>query len=200
MVRLYKFHSQLILRDYSFFSIGKGESYINYQQTERLFNSYKPALKLLKTLLDKSNNKNEPLALLFSGPFIDLLQKSKPELIQVIKARLKNKEIILFASTYHLSMASLYSNGIFIEDIRGHQSQLKKVFNYEAKIVYNPASIYFDGLANVYENLGFEYALAPSSAWHLNGRSPEQTFFSKDSKIKLFLPTSQSKKRWERLR
>ncbi|NJN48221.1 MAG: hypothetical protein HC808_19000 [Candidatus Competibacteraceae bacterium] len=47
---------------------------------------------------------------------------------------------------------------------------MKDVFDYQSTIFYNTANIYFDKLSEIYSTAGFQFAIAPVSSWHLNGR------------------------------
>ncbi len=107
-------------------------------------------------------------------------------MLNVIKEGLKKDKIVLLGSTYHISLASLYSPALFKEQIKMHQAQLEKIFDYRPRIFYNTAALYLDKLGTLYQELGIEAAIAPISEWHLNGRASTGVFQDKDG-IKLLL-------------
>ena len=184
-MNLYQFHSPKILKKYSFFSIGKGDAYFDSLEYNSEINERnKESVNLLASILKNDSNR---AALVLSGSFIELLQSHNPQLIKDIKVALSTSKITLLGSTYNLSLASLFSVELFNEQVKRHKFLLKKVFDYEPKGFVNTSAIYFDDLANLYKNMGFEFVVVPYSSWHLNKRNANQLFFSKDKIIKLIL-------------
>ncbi|NJN48220.1 MAG: hypothetical protein HC808_18995 [Candidatus Competibacteraceae bacterium] len=98
---VFQFHIPLTLKNYSFLSIGKEHHYLDGVDEElvnKAFNSLQRVLKL-----------KAPITLALSGTFIVLLREKKPSLLAQIKASLQTDQIILLGTTYHFSLASLYS-------------------------------------------------------------------------------------------
>lgn len=172
VIPVFQFHIAFILKKYSFLAIGKRHEY-----TESIDNG---ALAKAFDQLEKVIQNNTKLALVLSGVFIEQLEKKKPVLVGVIKAGIKKERITLLGSTYHCSLASLYSPGLFKEQINIHEAIVKKTFDYTPEIFYNTAALYFDKLSSIYYDLNIKSAVAPTSEWHLNGRTSNQVFKGKE--------------------
>ncbi len=171
MIPVYQYHIAFTLKKYSFLSIGKEQKYTEEIDAARFVDSFDQLEKLIKG--------NTQLALVLSGTFIERLQQ-KPDLLSAIKKGLKNNQVMLLGTTYHFSLASLYSPGLFKEQIRMHQALVKKVFDYTPEFFYNTATLYFDKLSTIYKELGITTVIAPISEWHLNGRASNLVFKAKD--------------------
>lgn len=168
MIPVYQFHIPFNLKRYSFLSIGEDHQYTEDTDEVLVTSSL--------TQLEKTLKDHKRLALVLSGTFIEYLQLKKPKLLSVIKERLKKEELMLLGTSYHSSLASLYSPGLFKEQIRMHQLLVKKMFDYTPEIFYNTATLYFDKLSAIYKELNFTTAIVPISDWHLNGRDRNQVF------------------------
>ncbi len=172
MIPVFQFHIAFVLKKYSFLSIGKHHQYTEAINEAALIKSFDQLQKLIAG--------HSRIALVLSGVFIEHLEKKNPVLVETIKTGIKNKTVILVGTTYHCSLASLYSPGLFKEQIKMHKAIVKKVFDCTPEIFYNTANLYFDKLAALYSELGIASVIAPISEWHLNGRTFNQLFKGKD--------------------
>ena len=188
MLNAHLFHSPSYLNSYPFLSIGKQLGYTNEVTTTQQFEEYFESNKTyLEALLNSSKTGGGRPLLIMSGTYIEHLQLKSSKIIEAIKTGLKKNEIVLLGTTYHASLSSLFSLKLFAKQIKMHQKLLLDVFEYEPTIFYNTGALYTDKLSAIYDKLGFTGAVVPSSNWHLNGRPADDTFYSKDKKIKLLL-------------
>ena len=172
MIPVFQYHIAFALKKYSFLSIGRDHQYTEEVDDEKVIISLKQ--------LEKSLKETPRIALVLSGVFIELLQLKRPDLLNAIKEGLKKDKIILLGTTYHFSLASLYSPGLFKEQIRMHQTLVKKIFDYTPGCFYNTATLFFDKLSIPYKELGITVVIAPISDWHLNGRTSGSGFIGRD--------------------
>ncbi|HQY89270.1 MAG TPA: glycoside hydrolase family 57 protein, partial [Tepidisphaeraceae bacterium] len=92
------------------------------------------------------------------------------------------------AETYHHSLASLYSDEEFREQVALHSAKIEKLFGQKPKVFRNTELIYSDAIGKLVRDLGYTVCLAEGVDQLLEGRSPDQVYHHPKSRdLKLLL-------------
>lgn len=118
-------------------------------------------------------------AIAASGLFIEQVVKEDAFLLSTIKKLLGLGAVEFLATSYHSSLASLYSGGLeeFEEQVKENVTLLNKMFAAQPKVFVNTKLIYNDRIARSVEGMGFLGAVVDGVP-SLNAESPAFTYTS----------------------
>ena len=185
-------HSIQLRGDYDFFKISADHQYEDQLRTGKMVkdlakNSYLPLICQLKEMIALHNN-NFKIAISISGIALENLQVYAPEVIQGFQELFATGNLEIIGEPYYHSLASVYSEKEFIDQIKLHRKAMKEVFGVKTITFRNTEMVYFNGMAPILEKLGFQTILTQGTRKILGWRSPGFMYQPKDTtKINLLL-------------
>ncbi len=191
IVFYFKVHQPERLKHYTIFDINEDFNYFDDERNkfylDRIVNKcYFPALNLIYELI-KETNKRFKVSFGITGVLVEQLQRWHPEIIDLFKKLAETGAVEFVGETYHHSLASLYSIKEFKDEVLLHRQLIKKLFNQQSKVFANTELIYFDNLAKIVKDLGFEGILAEGVPWILEWRSPTFIYTDPQNNLKILL-------------
>lgn len=184
------------MRKYRVFDVGTNTPYFNDESGTNLDNkaiiekvARKCYLPANTTLLE--NIKNHPdfkVSFSISGVALEQFEKFYPEVVDSFKALVDTGNVEILSETYHHSLASIYSEEEFMNQVGLHRKKIKDIFGVTPSVFRNTELIYSNEIAKIVEKMGYKGILAEGADHVLGWRSP--TFVYKPvntEKIKLLL-------------
>lgn len=138
--------------------------------------SYRPMLSLLLQLL--KDNSEFRFSLSVTGVALEQMIDFAPDLIDLLKEAVETGRVELLAETYYHSLAGLYSEGEFVDQIKMHKKILGELFGVSPKIFRNTELIYTNRIAEVVKEMGFDGMLAEGVDRILGWRRPTSVYQS----------------------
>lgn len=194
----FELHQPYRLAPYSVFDVGNTSQYFankNQDKNKEVFvkvalKSYIPMLSLLLKL----TKKHDQFVFSFScsGIFLEQAEQYAPEVITLLQKLVKTGQVEVLAETYYHSLASLYSEKEFIEQVKKHQNKMRDVFAYSPKVFRNTELIYSDQIASIVTTMKFSGMLTEAVDRYLHGEPRTQVFATNTTKkIPLLLKHAQ---------
>ena len=171
----FQVHQPNRLRNYSFFNIGEGE-YFDDEINRRILkkvaeNCYLPTTRLLLFLIQRYGEYFQ-FSFSLTGTFIEQLRKWEPEVLDQFKRLADTGHVEFLAETYYHSLASLYSEAEFKEQVRKHVATIKREFGLTPSAFRNTELIYNNRIAQVVSDMGYIAVLLEGADRLLGWRSP----------------------------
>ncbi|OHA97312.1 MAG: alpha-amylase [Candidatus Zambryskibacteria bacterium RIFCSPHIGHO2_12_FULL_38_34] len=192
----FQVHQPLRVRKYRIFDVGQNSSYFNDESGTSLDNRaiikkvagkcYLPANAVL--LQNIKNNPEFKASFSISGLALEQFEKHAPEVIDSFKVLVDTGNVELLSETYYHSLASIYSEEEFINQVLLHRKKVQDLFGVIPSVFRNTELIYSNQIAKMAEKMGYRGILAEGADHILGWRSP--TFVYKPigtEKIKLLL-------------
>ncbi|MFA6437595.1 MAG: glycoside hydrolase family 57 protein [Candidatus Paceibacterota bacterium] len=180
-------HQPFRLRKFSIFEIGGNVINKNYFDDETnnkclkriILKSYIPTINLFKDLIKKTNKKFH-LGLSVSGVLLEQIEKQNPEVIDLLKSLVNTGVCELIGETYYHSLASYFSEKEFRLQLNTHKKKLRKVFDFIPKTFRNTELLYYNQLAPIILDMGYNGVLIEGADKILMGRSPNFVYSAKN--------------------
>lgn len=171
---VFAIHQPYLLRRYSIFDAAP--LYLDDAATARAVShaakvSYLPVLKTLLAAAKKAP-KHFRVALSVTGTAMELLERHAPTVIHHLHALHATHCCEFLGETYYGSLAGLYSQAEFVEQVRLQSQMIKRDFGVQPRVFRNSELIYTNELARAVGNLGFEGVLIEGVDSVLASRSP----------------------------
>lgn len=173
-------HQPRRLKRYRVFDIGKDHDYFGDTSDAdvdngRIFRkvaqkSYIPTNEILLDLLNTYPDFKVSFSI--TGIFLDQAEEYGPEVIESFKRLVDTGRVEILAETYHHSLAFLYSNNEFEEQIQMHGNKIQHLFGVRPTVFRNTELIYNNDIARTAERLGFKGVLTEGADHVLGERSP----------------------------
>lgn len=192
----FQVHQPFRLRKYSFFEIGKNPYYKDEEQNFEIMQKitgkcYLPMNNLLLKLIDKFEGKFK-VSFSISGTAIDQFEAYSPEVLKSFQDLVNTGCVEILSETYNHSLAYLFSQEEFKEQVGKHKNAIKSLFGKEPQVFRNTELIYNNDLGKSIADMGYKAMLAEGADHVLGWRSPHYLYHPKDSdKIKLLLKSYQ---------
>jgi len=150
---------------------------------------YLPANEILLELIEefKDSSRQFKVSFSLSGIFLEQCELWDPKVLESFKSLVNTGCVELLGQTYHHSLASLFSEVEFVEQIKMHRRKMKETFNYEPKVFENTECIYNNQVAKTAEKLGFRAVVTEGTERILGWRKPNYVYRAKNSSIYLLL-------------
>jgi len=132
--------------------------------------SYLPTNALLLELLNE--HPDFKVSFSITGIFLDQAEEYSPETIESFKKLVDTGRVEILAETYHHSLAFLYSQKEFEEQIRLHADKVKEHFGVTPEVFRNTEFIYNNDIAHAAERMGYRGVLTEGADHILGDRSP----------------------------
>lgn len=209
----FQLHQPYRLRRYTIFDVGNSENYFAQEQKDdnkKIFKkvskkSYVPMLSLLLKLVKR--HKDFRFALSCSGIFLDQATEFDPKVIRLLQKLSETDQVEFLAETYYHSLASLYSEKEFFDQVKMHEDLLYKLFKKRPTVFRNTELIYSDHIGYLVSEMGYHAMLTEAVDRYLHGKPRTQLFRTNtDNPIPLLLKHAQlsddiafrfSNKNWE---
>ncbi len=187
----FKIHQPERLKNYSVFDIGNSDDYFDDEKNkfylDRIVEKcYVPTLELIKELIYETDGRFKA-SFGITGIFLEQLLRWHPEVIGLFQDLAKTNSIEFTGETYYHSLASLYSVEEFKNQVLEHKRLIKELFLKEPKVFSNTELIYFDDLAKVVNELGFDGIITEGAERILGWRSPNYVYNTPCNYLKVIL-------------
>jgi len=184
VVMFLEVHQPRRLRRYRMQEIGKFHDYFwdeyNSKIMERIArNCYIPTLKIFLENEIKVN-------LSLTGVFIEQAKEFTPYVMDQFKEYIGSGLSELLGETYYHSLASIWSENEFYEQVKMHLELLKREFNTIPESFRNTELIYNDNIGRMVKKMGFKRILAEGTDSIIEKHSPNYIYRSPDN-LSLFL-------------
>ena len=192
----FQVHQPLRVRKYRVFDVGQNSSYFNDESGTSLNNKaiiekvagkcYLPANAVL--LENIKNNPEFKASFSISGVALEQFEKYKPEVIDSFRALVDTGNVELLSETYHHSLASIYNEEEFENQVKLHRKKIRDLFGVTPSVFRNTELIYSNEIAKMAEKMGYKGILAEGADHILGWRSPAFVYKPTDCQnIKLLL-------------
>jgi len=182
-------HQPFRVKKYRIFDIGVSRDYFDDDLNKRILGRvvrkcYRPMNKLLLELIKDYNLK---VSFSISGVLIEQLELWYPDVLDLFGELVDTGNVELLAETYYHSLASIFSEREFKEQVRKHVKKLREVFNYKPRAFRNTELVYSNEIAKNVRKLGFKVMLTEGTEKILGWRSPTYVYKAKGIDLKLLL-------------
>ncbi len=136
---------------------------------------YLPAGRLMQRLIREHAGRFR-IAYSITGVALEQFEAYVPEVIQVFKELADSGSVEFLAETYHHSIACLYSETEFREQVEMHRQRIKTLFGQDPTTFRNTELIYSDRVAQMAQRMGYDTILAEGADHVLGDRSPNHVY------------------------
>jgi alpha-amylase len=176
----FQVHQPYRLIEYDFFRIGEHAHYENRPLNEGVLHKvcdrcYLPVCRLFQRLIDESDGQF-CFALSLSGVLMEQLAELRPDVLESFRRLVATGRVEILGETYYHSLASLFSEAEFREQVRLHGAMVETHFGVKPTVFRNTELVYSNQVAVLAEELGFRGVLAEGVTWLLSPRSPNHIF------------------------
>lgn len=178
----FSLHAPYRLKRYRFFEIGQDHYYYDDMQTEDNISwlcqtSYIPLCRTIKEMIQVSNG-NFKCAISVSGIMLEMLEQFVPEMIDLLKELADTKCVEFVATPYAYSLASVYNQNEFEEQLKNHQHLTQELFAQKSTTVWNTELLYSDEIAETLTKLGYKAVMTEGAKHILSWKSPNYLYSS----------------------
>lgn len=184
-------HQPHRLKNYSVFEIGSHAQYFDYERNKEYLariirKSYLPTNRVLLDLI-KATDGRFKVSFSITGSLLEQLNDF-PEVIESFQKLVDTGCVELLSETYYHSLAYLFSQTEFKEQVSLHRRLIKKLFHCEPKVFRNTELMFNNDLAKTVQDMGYKGILAEGADYVLGWRSPNFLYRVKSAdKIKILL-------------
>lgn len=178
-------HQPFRIKDINVFDVGVSPRIFSTSETDnqnqRIFHkvaekSYYPMLSLLKHLLDEIPDFHFSLSI--SGVFLEQAEQFDSGVITILRDLIATGRVEILAETYYHSLASLYSDGEFTQQVYEHTRLLQHLFDYTPTVFRNTELVYSNDIAYKVARLGFQGMLTEAVPRFLGNRLKTELYRS----------------------
>lgn len=167
-------HQPNRLIPYDFFKIGEHAFYEDDRLNGRVLSEvsercYLPANRLMKQLIELSDGKFK-FALALSGVILEQARHHRPDLIASFQELAETGCVEFLAMPYYASLASLYAQGEFAQQVNEHTELIRKLFGQTPTVLWNTGMLYSNAIAAQAYDMGFEGIMADGSSRMMSNR------------------------------
>lgn len=186
----FQVHQPYRLKKYTIFEVGEHSNYFDEKKNKEILlkvakKCYLPTNKLILSLLKK--HPEFKISFSFSGVLLEQLEKYCPKALESFKKLVDTGQVELLAETYYHSLAFIYSEKEFTEQIKLHEKKIKKLFGKKPKVLRNTELIYNNKLGQMAHKMGYKAVLIEGADKILGRRSPNFVYKHPSVDIPLLL-------------
>ncbi len=172
----FQVHQPYRLKRYQVFDIGQSLDYFDEEKNREIMQRvarkcYLPTNKLMLELIEKFNGKFK-ISYSITGVALEQFQLYAPEVLESFRNLARTGCVEFLDETYYHSLAFIYSEKEFAEQIKLHQKMIKDFFGQKPKIFRNTELVYNNELAEIVEKMGYKGVFAEGADRVLEWRSP----------------------------
>ncbi len=177
---IFRVHQRFNLKRYRFFEIGQDhyyyDDYANESSLQYLSNvSY---LEANKTLLEMIRNSNKKFKASFaiSGLALEQFELYAPEVIDSFKELAETGCVEFLAMPYAYSLASLYDENEFQDQVRLHSDKIEELFGKRPQVFCNTELIYSDEIGSLISRMGYKSMVVEGAKHVLGWKTPNALY------------------------
>ncbi len=172
----FQVHQPFRLNRFHFFDMGGSKPYFDEKENKRLLKQaskdcYLPANALLSKLLSAYPNQFK-VAFSFSGVVLDQLEKYEPETLESFRKLASHPNVEVLCETHAHSLASLFDEKEFEQQVIRHKKRLKKLFGIQPKSYRNTELIHNERIAEITNKMGFNTLITEGGQKTQKWKSP----------------------------
>ncbi|MFN3603539.1 MAG: glycoside hydrolase family 57 protein [Leptonema sp. (in: bacteria)] len=187
----FQVHQPYRLRKYTFFDIGSF-SYFDEEKNRQILlkvseKCYEPMNLLLLKLVNKYKG-DFKFTFSLTGTVVEQLKKWNPKVLDLFRALVDTGYVELLSETYYHSLAGIFSDQEFKEQVQKHIKLMQKEFGYTPTSFRNTELVFSNHIGWLVANMGFTSILTEGTEKILGWRSPNYLYRPKYSpQIKVLL-------------
>ncbi len=191
IVFYFQVHQPFRLNDFGVLDVGSGKSYFNEALNREIIRkvgdkAYIPANRLLLRLIDKFEGKFK-ISFSITGMAVEQFKQYYPEVLESFRELARTGCAEFIGETYYHSLAYLFDQDEFIDQVKKHREMVKREFGYSPIVFRNTELIYQDQLSDLVESEGYKVILAEGAERILGGKSPLYAYKNYTGKVYLLL-------------
>jgi len=176
----FQVHQPFRVRKYSFFDIGKSESYFDDGLDQLCMQRaaqqcYVPANAILQRAIERTGG-GFRLAFSITGVALEQMERYAPEALDSFRSLAASGAVEFLAETYYHSLASLYDTQEFVAQSSLHRKTVIDTLGCVPKVFRNTELLYSDATAALVATEGFAGILTDGIERILGWRSPNSAF------------------------
>lgn len=187
----FEVHQPFRLRHYNFFDIGQDSYFDEHKNREVLIKvANKCYLPMTRQLLHMAREHQGDFRFTFSltGTLVEQLRRWAPEVLDLYRALADTGAAEFLAETYYHSLAGIYSEAEFREQVKMHMKLMKDEFGVVPTSFRNTELIFNNHIAWMAADMGFRAILTEGTDRILGWRSPNFVYVPRYSpQIRAFL-------------
>ena len=187
----FQVHQPYRLRRFSYFDSSRDLDYFDDEFNAQVFRkvaeqSYLRANKVLLDLVRRFSGRFR-FAFSITGAAVEQMQAYSQETLASFQELTATGAVELLGETYHHTLASVYDEHEFYEQVRSHDELMQRVFGRAPKLFRNTELIYDDRIGELVHKLGYQGMLIEGPDDILNGLSPNHLYSNPYSGLPLLL-------------
>lgn len=179
----FQLHQPFRLREFNVFDMDQTASYFldESDSNRKIFEkvaekSYRPMLQLLLNLVNELPSFR--FAVSISGIFLEQAQEFAPDIVALLVRLARTGQVEFLAETYYHSLASLYSASEFIQQVKMQHQLVFELFGVHPTTFRNTELIYWNELAPLVHQLGYQAILTEAVPRYLGHRPKTRVYRS----------------------
>jgi len=185
----FQVHQPFRIKRVRFADVGKRLPYFDDEKNALILDkvgrkSYLKTNAVLLELIKKYPGKFK-VSFSISGVALEQMRLFDPKILKSFQDLVETGSVELLGETYYHSLAALYDESEFCEQVAAHQKVLKQYFSYEPKIFRNTELIYNDAIGRRVAELGFKAIITEGADDILDWRSPNFVYRHPDVDLKI---------------
>lgn len=187
----FQVHQPYRIRRFSFFDIGSTKEYFDYELNGSIMRRvahkcYLPANERILRCVEETQGKFK-VAFSLSGVVVEMMRAYAPEVLESFRSLARTGCVEFLGETYYHSLASLFDEREFHEQVRLHSALMEREFGIRPTVFRNTELIYNDQIGQAVGELGFLGVLAEGARDVLGWRSPNFVYRVPGSGTRLLL-------------
>ncbi|MGI6523934.1 MAG: glycoside hydrolase family 57 protein [Bdellovibrionota bacterium] len=176
----FQVHQPYRLRRFSYFDSSRELNYFDEEANAIVFRkvaekSYLPTNKVLLDLIKRFRGRFR-FAFSLSGIVVEQMQRYAPDVLASFQELVATGSVEILGETYHHTLASIYDEHEFCEQVMRHDELMKFIFGAEPKVFRNTELIYDDRIGEMVASLRYRGIIAEGADDILNGRTPNKVY------------------------
>ena len=176
----FQVHQPYRLKKYKVFDIGNNHDYFDEDLNKKIMRKvakkcYLPTNELMYNLIKKHKGKFK-ISYSITGVAIEQFKKYSPEVLDSFIKLNKTGCVEFLNETYYHSLAFLYSEDEFIQQVKMHKKLIKDIFKQTPKVFRNTELIFNNHLAILIKELGYKAILTEGADHVLDNKSPNLVY------------------------
>ena len=176
----FQIHQPFRLKKYRFFDIGNDHYYYDDFANDDIIThiaerSYIPAAQSLLKMIEESKGAFK-CAISVTGTALEQFELYVPDFIDLLKKLADTGCVEFLAETNAHSLASLADPEEFAQQVRNHDTKIKRLFGQQPKVFRNTELIYCDELAPEILAMGYKGVITEGAKHILGWKSPNYVY------------------------
>ena len=173
----FQVHQPFRVRRFRASEIGKRQRYFDDQKNALILDKvarkcYLRTNAVLKDLIHEHQGRFR-VSMAITGVAIEQMRLYAPEVLESFQALIATGGVEVLAETYYHSLAALYDENEFVEQVRMHTAAMKQYFGATPQVFRNTELIYSNEIGKLVHKMGFKGVLAEGADDILAWRSPD---------------------------